>query len=58
MARIKAKGGAHQRHFSSQTPKELPQVTGRANRDHLPEDCLSGTGFVFSAKKVLFEEPS
>ncbi len=44
VARIKAKGGAARLKFSAQAPKELPQVTARANRDYLPEEYLPGTG--------------
>ncbi|CAK8722905.1 hypothetical protein GCAAIG_12580 [Candidatus Electronema halotolerans] len=44
VARIKAKGGAPRLRFSAEAPKELPQVTGRANRDYLPEEYLPGKG--------------
>ncbi|WP_420208297.1 NACHT domain-containing protein [Candidatus Electronema sp. JC] len=44
VARIKAKGGAARLKFSAQAPKELPQVTGRVNREYLPEEYQPSTG--------------
>ena len=56
VARIKAKGDAPRLRFSAEAPKELPQVTGRANQEYLEKNYLPNAGSKLEKKNNQLEE--